>query len=141
MSTLHFKIITPERVVFEDEIDQISMMTPNGEITVLPHHIPLVTLLSPGELHYKKNNEDKDLAVSGGFAEVRDNNSVVILADTAEHAHEINVERAETARARAAQLMAEARGKDDVDFAALQIQLEKALLRLKVGNRYRKLKP
>ncbi len=88
-----FKIITPERVVFSDEVDQVTMMTKSGEITVLPHHIPLVTLLQPGELRYKKNGDDQYIAVSGGFAEVRPDNSIVILADTAEHAHEINLDR------------------------------------------------
>jgi len=139
MSTkMHFQIITPERVVFSDDIDQASFMTDNGEITVLPHHIPLVTLLQSGELRYKKNGEELFLATSGGFAEVRPDNSLVILADTAEHAHEIDLSRAEAARERAEKLMQEARTKEDVDYTALQVQLEKALARLRVGNKYRK---
>lgn len=135
-----FKIITPEKVVFSDEIDQVTMMTKDGEITVLPHHIPLVTLLKAGELRYKKNGEEHPVAVSGGFAEVRDDNSVVILADTAEHAHEIDLTRAEEARVRASKLMEEVRHKEDVDFSAIQSKLEKELARLRVGNKYRKLK-
>ncbi len=97
---MKFQIITPERVVFSDEIDQISLLTEDGEITVMQHHIPLVTNLMPGELRYKKNNEEVTLAVSGGFGVVRDDGSVVVLADTAEHAHEIDLSRAEEARAR-----------------------------------------
>lgn len=136
---MKFQIITPERVVFSDEIDQLSMMTRDGEITVLPHHIPLITLLQPGELRYKKNGEEFFIAVSGGFAEVRSDNSLIILADTAEYAHEIDISRAEAARERALKLMQETRHKEDVDYAALQTQLEKALNRLRVGNKYRKI--
>ncbi|MBI5728642.1 MAG: F0F1 ATP synthase subunit epsilon [Candidatus Magasanikbacteria bacterium] len=137
---MKFQIVTPERVVLSDEIDQITLTTEDGEITVLPRHIPLVTNLKPGELHYKKSGEDFGVAISGGFGVVKDDGSVVVLADTAEHAHEIDLVRAEEARARAAKLMSEPRKQEDVNFAALQMQLEKALIRLKVGNKYRKLK-
>lgn len=137
---MKFQIITPEKVVFSDEIDQVTMMTKDGEITVLPHHIPLVTLLKAGELRYKKSGEEYPLVISGGFAEVRNDNSVIILADTAEHAHEIDLTRAEEARARASKLMEEVRHKEDVDFSAIQSKLEKELARLRVGNKYRKLK-
>lgn len=134
-----FQIITPERVVFSDEIDQISLMTEDGEITIMAHHIPLVTNLKPGELRYKQNNEEKTLVVSGGFGVVRDNGSVVVLADTAEHAHEIDLTRAEEARARAAKLMEEVRNKEDVNYSLLALKLEKELARLRVGKKYRKL--
>ena len=137
---MHFQIVTPERVVFKDEIDQITMMTEAGEITVLPHHIPLVTNLKPGELRYKKHGEDFAIAVSGGFGVIRDDGSIVVLADTAEHAHEIDLTRAEEARARAAKLMEDSRNQEDVDFTALAAQMEKELNRLRVGNKYRKLK-
>jgi F-type H+-transporting ATPase subunit epsilon len=68
---MKFQIITPERVVFADEVDQVSLMTTTGEITVMAHHIPLVTVLKPGELRFKKQGEEKSIAVSGGFAEVK----------------------------------------------------------------------
>lgn len=137
---MKFQIVTPERVVLAEEIDQITLTTEDGEITVLPHHIPLVTNLKPGELHYVKGGEDFAVAISGGFGVVKDDGTVVVLADTAEHAHEIDVKRAEEAKVRAEQLMAEPRRQEDVNFAALQMQLEKALVRLKVGNKYRKIK-
>ncbi|SRR3989339_200989 len=136
---LKFRIVTPERVVFEEEVGQVTMMTRNGEITVLPHHLPLVTILEPGELRYKKNNEEHFLAVSGGFVEVKSDNTLSILADTAERADEIDLARAEAAKAKAERLMQEARSKADVDFVAVQANLERALNRLKVGNKYRKL--
>ncbi len=135
-----FKITTPERQVFADEVDQVSMMTKDGEITVLPHHIPLVTLLKPGELRYKKDGEEHAIAISGGFAEVRPDNSLIILADTAEHATEIDLTRAEAARDRAHKLMEGARNKEDVDYTTLAAKMEKELARLRVGKKYRKLK-
>lgn len=135
---MRFQIVTPEKVVFSDNIDQISMMTEEGEITVLPHHIPLVSTLKPGELRYKKSGEEFAVAVSGGFGVVRDDGSIVVLADTAEHAHEINLARAEEARERAAKLMEEARNKEDVDFAAIAVKLQKEMNRLRVGTKWRK---
>jgi F-type H+-transporting ATPase subunit epsilon len=136
---MKFQIITPERVVFSDEVDQVSLMTTTGEITILPHHIPLVTVLKPGELRYKKDNEEQAIAVSGGFAEVKRDSSLTILADTAERATEIDLTRAEAARDRALKTMQEGIHADHAQFALLQASLEKALNRLKVGNKYRRL--
>lgn len=138
---LKFQIITPERVVFSDEIDQVTMNTQDGEITVLPNHIPLVTVLKPGELICKKSGQEYPMAVTGGFAEIRPDNSVIILADAAERAEEIDVAEAEAARERALKTMQEERKLDSAEYATLQATLEKALLRLKVGNKYRKIKP
>lgn len=135
---MQFQIVTPERVVFSDNVEQVSMMTEDGEITVLPHHIPLVSTLKPGELRYKKQGEEFAIAVSGGFGVVRENDTIMILADTAEHPEEINLARAEEARARAVKLMEDVRSKEHVDYSLLQIKLEKELNRLRVGNKYRK---
>lgn len=137
---MKFQIVTPEKTVSSDEIEQVSLPTPDGEITVLPHHIPLVTILKPGELRYKKNGEEFSLAVSGGFVEIRDDGSVVVLADTAEHAAEIDLTRATEAKEKAAKIMAESRHSEHVNFETLESQLEKQLVRLNVGNKYRKLK-
>lgn len=136
---LNFKIITPDKVVFSESVDQVSLMTTTGEITVLSHHIPLVTNLKPGEVRYKQNGEEKVLAVAGGFAEVRPGNELVVLADSAEYAHEINVEKAEEARARAEKLLQETVHKDDMEYAAIQAMIEKEVNRVKVGKKYRKL--
>jgi F-type H+-transporting ATPase subunit epsilon len=141
MAKIKFQIITPERVVYTDEIDQITVNTEDGEITVLPNHIPLVSILKPGELVIKKSDEEKNLAVSGGFLEVRDDNQIIILADTAEKAEEIDIARAQEAVKRAEKTMQEKRHEADVDFVALQSSLDRALVRLKVGNKYRKIRP
>ena len=137
---MKFKIVTPEKTVSSDEIEQVSLPTPDGEITILPHHIPLVTILKPGELKYKKGGEEFSLAVSGGFVEIRDDGSVVVLADTAEHAAEIDLIRATEAKDKAAKIMTESRHSEHVNFESLETQLEKQLVRLNVGNKYRKLK-
>ena len=107
-----FQIITPEKMVFADEIDQVSLMTTNGEITILSHHIPLVAVLTPGELHYKKEGEDHVAAVTGGFVEVKADGNVVVLADAAEYAHEIDIARAEEAKVKAEKLMSQAKQLD-----------------------------
>ena len=136
---LKFRIVTPERVVFEDEVEQVTMMTRDGEVTILPNHIPLVSILQAGELRYKKNGEEKIIAVSGGFAEARADNTLTVLADTAEVAHEIDIARAEAAQAKAEKLMKEARNKEDVDFNFIQANLERALNRVKIANKYKRL--
>ncbi len=139
MEKINFKIITLERVVYEDEVDQVTIPTQAGEITVLARHTPLVSLLKPGELRIKKDGYDVLLSVSTGFVEVRPKSEVIILADTAERAEEIDLERAEEGRRRAEEMLREKERLDDVQFARLQAQLEKELARLKVGRRYRKL--
>jgi len=141
MKKIIFKIITPEREVFSDEVDQVSLMTIDGEITVMPDHIPLISVLQPSELRYKKDGEESALAISGGFVEVRGDNQLVILADTAEMAEEIDVERAEEAHKRAEQAMEDARLEENVDFVALQAALERSSARIKVAKKYRKLPP
>jgi len=141
MPKIKFQIITPERVVFTDKIDQITAMTKDGEITVLPGHIPIITVLQPGELRCKKGADEFPMAVSGGFLEVRPDSSVVVLADTAERVEEIDVARAEAAKERALKTMQEERQLDSAEYATLQATLEKALTRLKIGNKYRKIRP
>jgi len=132
---IKFQIVTPERIVLEEEITQITVPTQMGEITVLPGHIPLVAALAAGEIRAKKNGEEILMAVSGGFIEVS-KNKIVILADTAERAEEIDTKRAEEARQRAQRLKEEKRF-DQVEFAALQAKIEKELARLKVARKHR----
>ncbi|MDP2789529.1 MAG: F0F1 ATP synthase subunit epsilon [bacterium] len=135
--SLHLTITTPERIVLESEVSSVNVPTVDGEIGLLPDHIPLVSLLAPGELHAVTTaGEEQIMAVSGGFIEVRDN-QVVILADTAEHAHEIDEQRAEEARQKAQQIMTE-RATDDVGFADAQAAMAKELARLKVVRKKRK---
>jgi F-type H+-transporting ATPase subunit epsilon len=137
---IKFEIVTPERVVLKEEVLQITVPTRNGEITVLPNHIPLVASLQPGVIEVKtKNGETEIMSVSGGFIEVL-KDKVVILADTAERAIEIDEKRAEEAKERAEKIKKEAVHRDDVDFAGMTALIEKELARTRAVRRWKNLK-
>src|SRR3989339_1063186 len=137
--TLKLKIATPEKVIYENEILQVSIPTMDGEITVLPNHVPLVSVLKAGEMRIVDKDGEQILAVSGGFLEVRGQNEIVILADNAERATEIDIDRAEQARLRAEELMKQTKSVEDVDFAKLQAMMEREMNRIRVGKKYKKL--
>jgi F-type H+-transporting ATPase subunit epsilon len=134
-SRIKFKIVTPERTVYEDEVYQITLPTAEGEITVLPDHIPLISILVPGELVIKKDGQELAMAVSGGMIEVR-KNEMTILADTAERAEEIDIKRAEEAKARAERLKEEKIRLDETEYATAAAILEKNLARVKVARKH-----
>lgn len=140
MKTIKFEIVTPERVVLQQEILQITVPTTSGEITVLPDHIPLVSVLQPGVIEVKRADGLAEImSVSGGFIEVM-KDRIVILADTAERAEELDEARIKEAQARAEELKKTARNVDDVQFAAVAAKLEKELARLRAISKWRKLK-
>jgi len=130
---LFLKIVTPERLVFEDEVDSVSVMTQQGELTILPNHIPLVANLRAGELRCKQQGEDVFLVTSTGLLEVHPGNQVVLLADTAERSEELELEQIEAAKERAQKLLQEKRNKDDVAFADAAAMLERELARYRVA--------
>lgn len=137
MKKFSLKIVTPERVLFEGEVFQVSVSTTMGQITVLPNHIPLVAQLSPGEILVRFNGSDESLmVVSGGIVEVLPE-QVVILADTAERAEEIDEARAEEARQKAEELL-KTKVADAEQFALFTAQMEKELARLRVARKYKK---
>lgn len=138
MSKLHLSIVTPERIVFEDEVDSVSVMTDMGEVTVLVGHIPLVANLRAGELRVKKNGEEYFLASSTGFLQVRPGNQIVILADSAERAEELELEKIEEARERAQKLLEVKRHVDDVAFADAAAMMERELARYRVAVKRKK---
>ena len=116
MATLKFKIATPEKVVYEkDSVAQVTIPTMNGEITILPNHIPLVSVVKAGELRVRDHEGEHLMAVAGGFLEVRGNNEIVILADNAERAQDIDIAKAEAAHHRADELMKQIKNVQDVD--------------------------
>ena len=138
--TIKFEIVTPERVVLRREVLQISVPTTTGEITILPDHIPLVSILQPGVIEIVLEDKVKEImSVSGGFIEVM-KDKVVILADTAEKAAELDEERIRLAHQRAEDLKKNAKAVDDVQFADVTAHLEKELARLRAVSRWRKLK-
>lgn len=136
---LKFKIVTPEKTIYENEISQVSVPTMEGEVTILPNHIPLISILKAGELRFKDKQGEHQMAVSGGFLEVRGKNEIVILADSADRVAEIDVAKAEEAKKRAQEQMANLKNAQDVDYAKLQAIIDRELNKLKVAKKYRKL--
>jgi F-type H+-transporting ATPase subunit epsilon len=136
---LKIKIVTPEKVVYENEVFQVSIPTMSGEITVLKNHIPLVSVMKAGELRIKDKSGEVHLAVSGGFVEVRGNNEIVLLSDYAERVEEIDVQRAEEARKRAEEQMKQAKNIENVDFAKLQALIDRNMNRIRIARKYRSL--
>jgi F-type H+-transporting ATPase subunit epsilon len=137
--TIKFEIVTPERIVLKEEALQVTIPTQSGEITVLPDHIPLVSILVPGVIELKKaTGEEEVISVSGGFVEVL-KNKIVILADTAELAIELDEARIEEARMKAEE-MKKWKDIDAVQFAEISGLIEKQLARSKAVKRWRHLK-
>lgn len=137
MSTIHFKIATPEKVVYENDVFQVSIPTTTGQITILPNHSPLVSIIQAGELKAVDANGEQLLAVAGGFLEVRANGEVIILADRAERAEHIDLERAEAARKRAEKQMQAVKRQEDIDYAKLQAIIDREMNRVRVAKKYR----
>jgi F-type H+-transporting ATPase subunit epsilon len=136
MKQIKLKIVTPEKVLFENSVAQVSISTTMGEITILPNHIPLVSQLASGEIIIKTDKGEEGLmAISGGFVEVLPD-QVVILADTAERAEDIDEERAEQARQQAVEIL-KTKVADSEAFAMFTAKIEKELARLKVARKYK----
>ncbi|MBU0540536.1 ATP synthase F1 subunit epsilon [Patescibacteria group bacterium] len=134
------ELITPERSVYRQEVDQITLPTVQGEITILQNHLPLVSALVPGIARVVANGVEEELAVAGGFLLVEEGGRTRILADSAERGHELDMEVLEEARARAEKIMAEMTRTDDAAYAAAAAQLEHELARYKVAIKHRKTK-
>jgi len=133
---LKLRIITPERIVFDEEnIDSVTLPGILGEMTILPQHAPIMTELRAGPVLFRRAGEEVDLALSGGFMEVRDD-TVIVLADTAERSDEIDVARAEEARRKAQEELSDRQG--TVDIARAMAALERAQARVRVVDRRRR---
>lgn len=128
---MHLEIVTAERVVLSDEVDQINAPTKDGRVGILPRHAPLLTVLDVGELNIIKNGETTLFALSGGFMEVLPNR-VTILADTVERADEIDEARAEEARLRAEEAIRQRQS--DMDVAKAEAELRRAIIRLRIAQ-------
>jgi len=130
-NTLHVEVVTAERELYNGEADMVSVQGTEGRMGILPRHAALLSTLAPGELRIKLGGAEEPLFVSGGFLEVS-NNTVSILADTAEHAEEIDQARAEAARRRAQESLEQAQS--DTDRASLTAALQRAIARLHVAE-------
>ena len=130
---IDLQIVTPDRRIVEEQVDEVEVPGSEGYFGVLPGHTPMLAALGVGELWYRKGQERIYLSIAGGFAEVLPDR-VTILARLAERAEEIDVERAEAARTRAADRVSAA-PQSDVDYDRARAALTKALTRLQVASR------
>ena len=135
MSSMKLDIVTAERVVFSDDVELVVAPGVEGQLGILPHHAPLMTILQVGELRVRTDVEEFSLAISGGFLEVRPDH-VIILADAAERAEEIDVERAEAAKRRAEEQLRE--HPPELDTTQAQAALQRSLIRLQVVEKRRR---
>ena len=135
---LTLEIVTAERqVFFDDNVDMVIAPAVDGEVGILPHHAPLITVLQIGELRVKKGSDEQSIVIAGGFMEVFAG-KVTILADAAEHSEEVDIAAAEQARARAEESL---RNKDQLgDKAGAETALRLASLRLRVGSKRRRMR-
>jgi len=138
MATLRLEIITAERQVFSDDVNTVVAPGVEGELGILPHHAPLITMLKPGEVLIRKASEETYMSVSGGFLEVRPD-KILILADACERAEEIDIERAEAAKRRAEERLKTRT--PELDVAQVQAALLRSLVRLRVAERKRRKSP
>ncbi len=138
--TIKFEIVTPERVVLKRQARQILVPTEEGEITILPKHTPLVSILKPGVIEAVLEDDSTEImSVSGGFVEVLQS-KVVILADSAERAEELDEEAIEKARKKAQESKDKAESEDEVEFIEITAKLERELARLRAVKKWRSLK-
>jgi F-type H+-transporting ATPase subunit epsilon len=130
---LHLEIVTPERQAYEDDVDMVVVPGVEGELGILPHHAPLVTTLGIGELRIRKGGAEESFAIVGGFLQVRPD-KVVVMAETADLASDIDLEKAQAAR-REAERVLETAANEPADLAAARAALQQALLRIRVAER------
>lgn len=132
---LFLSIITPEKVIYEDQVDEVIVPTENGEIAILPNHINLLTRINPGEMIIKKGANQEYIAITGGFLEVQ-SNKISILAEYAVKAQDIEVARAMEAKERAEKVMKEKSTDNEQRIA--QAEMIKSILELRVATRHKK---
>jgi F-type H+-transporting ATPase subunit epsilon len=130
---IKLRIVTPSRLMFDEEVDEVTAIGELGEFGVLPNHISFLSTLVAGEMSYKQGVQRRLLAVSGGYAEVLDN-VMTVLAPAAEFGAEIDSARAQRAKERAEKQLAELKH-DDRDFELAQVALQRALVRLQVASK------
>jgi F-type H+-transporting ATPase subunit epsilon len=138
MATFKLEIVTAEKMIFSDDVSAVIAWGVEGQLGILPHHAPLMTILQPGDLMIRKDKEEEYLVISGGFLEVRPD-KVVILADACERVDEIDVARAEEARRRAQETMKTA--PLGAEAASAVAALRRSLARLKVAEKRRRRPP
>jgi len=131
---ISIKIVSPEKLVFqEDGFESVTVPTENGEITILPGHIPLVSVISPGEIIARKGNKEISLVTTKGFMRLEKNGELFVLSDYAVRSEDIEVAKVEAAKKKAEEMMKEK--KSEKDFIIAEAELRKTILELKVARR------
>ncbi len=140
INKVNLKVVTPEKLILEEIVDQVSLPTTKGEITVLPNHIPLITELASGEIVACVNNECIPMAVVGGFIEIKNNKDnmteVAILADFAEHVGELSDEKIQSAKDYADELKKKIHNKEEIDFEYFESMLERSITQSRVASKW-----
>jgi F-type H+-transporting ATPase subunit epsilon len=131
---IQLDIVTPERLAYSDEVDAVTLPGSEGELGVLPHHTPLISTLGVGELRIRKGGTEESFAIFGGFLQVLPT-KVVVLAETADMASEIDLEKAQEARREAEQAL-ESGYHEGADLSAARAELAQALIRIRVAGRH-----
>jgi F-type H+-transporting ATPase subunit epsilon len=131
---LLLEIVTPERLAYSDMVDAVNLPGIEGELGVLPHHAPLVSMLGVGELRIRKGGAEESFAIVGGFLQVRPD-KVVVMAETADMASEIDLAKAQEAKRAAEQALESGARTDAIDLSAARAALQHALLRIRVAER------
>lgn len=135
---MHLEIVTPEKIVYSEEIDELTVPTTQGEITILPEHVSLVTRVTEGEMKVKIKGKSHFLAVTGGFLQIADN-KITILAEYAVRSDDINTQKVLDAKKRAEEALKNKReDMSDRDFAIAESEMRRALLELKISTKRRK---
>jgi len=134
---LHLQIITPEKIAFDDDVDQVTLPTETGQITVLPHHTSLVTNIEPGELIFKKHQKDTLMAAGFGFAQIGPDN-VKVLVDLAAPEEDIQEKEIEAARTQAEEALKQKHTMSEEEYAYAAANLQKALAQLRIKRRHRR---
>jgi len=136
MPNFKIDIVTAERIVYSEEVDGVVAPGVDGQLGILPHHAPLMTILQAGELVVRKGGDEETMAISGGFLEVRPDH-VIVLADQAERAEEIDASRAEAARKRAEERLKDKQA-TGLDATRAEAALRRALVRLSVAEKIKR---
>jgi len=134
VGTLYLEVVTPEKVLVSQEVDMVIAPGTEGEFGILPEHISFLSGIIPGGLRFDVGNKQDYMAVTNGFAEVS-NNRVSILIDSAEKAHDIDIERAQSSMKRAQDRLGQDRKTEDIDFLRSEASLRRAIARIKMVNK------
>lgn len=133
---LKIKIVSQQRELAAEQADQLIAQTADGQVTILPGHLPLFSRLTPGELIYRQDGQDHAFAVSGGFIDVGLKNTVMVMVDVATDARDISVQKAEQAIQAAQQTLAKSR--DQRELMMAEASLRQALLEVKIAQKSKK---